>query len=73
MRELEDMPYGEPIAAVADPDSNPIALCQQRWATDSSQDTPAISIAAIPNGWRCRHTEETPRNTKPCHSAVSRH
>jgi lactoylglutathione lyase len=30
LREPEDMPWGERIATVADPDGNPIALCQQR-------------------------------------------
>lgn len=29
LREPEDMPYGERIATVSDPDGNPIALCQQ--------------------------------------------
>jgi lactoylglutathione lyase len=29
LREPEDMPWGERIATVADPDGNPIALCQQ--------------------------------------------
>ncbi len=30
MREPEDMPWGERIATVADPDGNPTALCQQK-------------------------------------------
>ncbi|HEY1517542.1 MAG TPA: VOC family protein [Solirubrobacteraceae bacterium] len=30
LREPEDMPWGERIATVADPESNPVALCQQR-------------------------------------------
>jgi len=29
LREAEDMPWGERIAAVADPDGNPVALCQE--------------------------------------------
>lgn len=29
LREPEDMPWGERIATVADPDGNPVALCQQ--------------------------------------------
>lgn len=29
MREPEDMPWGERIATVADPDGNPISLCQE--------------------------------------------
>lgn len=29
LREPEDMPWGERIATVADPESNPVALCQQ--------------------------------------------
>jgi len=30
LREPEDMPWGERIAAVADPDGNPVALCAER-------------------------------------------
>jgi lactoylglutathione lyase len=30
LREPEDMPWGERIATVADPEGNPVALCQQR-------------------------------------------
>ena len=30
LREPEDMPWGERIATVADPDGNPVALCQER-------------------------------------------
>lgn len=30
MREAEDMPWGERIATVADPDGNPVALCQDK-------------------------------------------
>jgi lactoylglutathione lyase len=30
LREPEVMPWGERIAAVADPDGNPVALCAQR-------------------------------------------
>jgi lactoylglutathione lyase len=30
MRQPEDMPWGERIATVADPDGNPVALCQER-------------------------------------------
>jgi lactoylglutathione lyase len=29
MREPEDMPWGERIATVADPDGNPVSLCQE--------------------------------------------
>lgn len=29
LREPDDMPWGERIATVADPDRNPVALCQQ--------------------------------------------
>jgi lactoylglutathione lyase len=29
LREPEEMPWGERIASVADPDGNPVALCQQ--------------------------------------------
>jgi lactoylglutathione lyase len=29
VREPEDMPWGERIATVADPEGNPVALCQQ--------------------------------------------
>jgi lactoylglutathione lyase len=29
LREPEDMPWGERIATVADPERNPVALCQQ--------------------------------------------
>lgn len=29
LREPEDMPWGERIATVADPDGNPVTLCQQ--------------------------------------------
>jgi len=29
LREPEDMPWGERVAAVADPEGNPVALCQQ--------------------------------------------
>lgn len=29
LREPEDMPWGERIATVADPEGNPVALCQQ--------------------------------------------
>jgi lactoylglutathione lyase len=29
LREAEDMPWGERIAGVADPDGNPVALCAQ--------------------------------------------
>jgi lactoylglutathione lyase len=29
LRDPEDMPWGERIAAVADPEGNPVALCQQ--------------------------------------------
>jgi lactoylglutathione lyase len=28
LREIEDMPWGERIATVADPEGNPVALCQ---------------------------------------------
>jgi lactoylglutathione lyase len=30
LREAEDTPWGERIAAVADPEGNPVALCQTR-------------------------------------------
>jgi catechol 2,3-dioxygenase-like lactoylglutathione lyase family enzyme len=30
LREAEDMPWGERIATVADPEGNPVALCQAR-------------------------------------------
>lgn len=30
LRDPEDMPWGERIATVADPEGNPVALCQQR-------------------------------------------
>lgn len=30
LREPEDMPWGERIASVSDPDGNPVALCQER-------------------------------------------
>jgi lactoylglutathione lyase len=30
LREAEDMPWGERIATVADPDGNPVALCQTK-------------------------------------------
>lgn len=30
LREPEDMPWGERIAAVADTDGNPVALCQEK-------------------------------------------
>jgi lactoylglutathione lyase len=30
LREPEDMPWGERIASVADPDGNPVALCRER-------------------------------------------
>ena len=30
LREAEDMPWGERIATVADPDGNPVALCAER-------------------------------------------
>jgi lactoylglutathione lyase len=30
LREPEDMPWGERIATVADPEGNPVALCQNR-------------------------------------------
>jgi lactoylglutathione lyase len=30
LREPEEMPWGERIATVADPDGNPVALCQER-------------------------------------------
>lgn len=30
LRQPEDMPWGERIATVADPDGNPVALCQQQ-------------------------------------------
>ena len=30
LREAEDMPWGERIATVADPDGNPVTLCQAR-------------------------------------------
>jgi lactoylglutathione lyase len=30
LREPEDMPWGERIATVADPEGNPVAICQQR-------------------------------------------
>ena len=29
LRQPEDMPWGERIATVADPDGNPVALCQE--------------------------------------------
>ena len=29
LRQPEDMPWGERIATVADPEGNPVALCQQ--------------------------------------------
>lgn len=32
LREAEDMPWGERIATVADPEGNPVALCQTRSA-----------------------------------------
>ncbi len=31
LRDPEDMPWGERIATVADPEGNPIALCQKAW------------------------------------------
>jgi lactoylglutathione lyase len=30
MREPEDMPWGERIATIADPDGNPVTLCQEK-------------------------------------------
>lgn len=30
LRDVQDMPWGERIATVADPDGNPVALCQTR-------------------------------------------
>lgn len=30
LREAEDMPWGECIATVADPEGNPVALCQEK-------------------------------------------
>jgi lactoylglutathione lyase len=30
LRDAEDMPWGERIATVADPEGNPVALCQSR-------------------------------------------
>jgi lactoylglutathione lyase len=30
LREAEDMPWGERIASVSDPDGNPVALCAER-------------------------------------------
>lgn len=30
LREPEDMPWGERIATVVDPEGNPVALCQTR-------------------------------------------
>jgi lactoylglutathione lyase len=30
LREAEDMPWGERIATVADPEDNPVALCQNK-------------------------------------------
>lgn len=30
LREPEDMPWGERIASVSDPDGNPVALCRER-------------------------------------------
>ncbi len=30
LREAEDMPWGEQIATVADPEGNPVALCQTK-------------------------------------------
>jgi lactoylglutathione lyase len=30
LREAEDMPWGERIASVADPEGNPVALCQAK-------------------------------------------
>lgn len=30
LREPEDMPWGERIATVADPDGNPVAICAER-------------------------------------------
>lgn len=30
LREPEEMPWGERIASVCDPDGNPVALCQER-------------------------------------------
>jgi lactoylglutathione lyase len=30
LREPEDMPWGERIAAVADPEGNPVAICQEK-------------------------------------------
>ena len=30
LREAEDMPWGERIATLADPEGNPVALCQNR-------------------------------------------
>jgi lactoylglutathione lyase len=30
LRDAEDMPWGERIATIADPEGNPVALCQQK-------------------------------------------
>jgi lactoylglutathione lyase len=30
LREAEDMPWGERIATIADPEGNPVALCQEK-------------------------------------------
>ena len=30
LRDPEDMPWGERVATVADPDGNPVALCLER-------------------------------------------
>jgi len=30
LREAEDMPWGERIATVTDPEGNPVALCQTK-------------------------------------------
>lgn len=34
VREPEDMPWGERIATVADPDGNPVSLCAERAAVE---------------------------------------
>ena len=36
VRQAEDMPWGERIATVADPEGNPVALCQAPSATAPS-------------------------------------
>lgn len=43
LREPEDMPWGERIASVSDPDGNPVALCQER-SSASAQPTPSTEF-----------------------------